>query len=223
MRQALALIGEWTPRLEAHRFFHRLAGKEPDLRRAMSFAPAGTFWVMTFQDILRLNTELARDPAVAQILLQHRDEDSGHEQWFLEDLRTVFGDEITSIRWLFSDENRKVRDMSFALTAEVFRIEDDRLRMVFVEVLESAAGIFFGHISRFLQRSGHASRLKYLAGVHLDAEAGHEMHGDEHRRQLEEMVLAPELRVEAARMIERMFASFLRLADALAERMDAPA
>jgi hypothetical protein len=223
MRQTLALIEEFAARLEAHRFFQQIAGKQPDFRRAMSFAPAGTFWVMTFQDIIRLNAELARDPEVRQVLAQHRSEDSGHEQWFLEDLKIAFGDEPMSIRWLFSDENRSVRDMSFALMAEVFRIDEDRLRLVLVEVLESAAGIFFGNISRFLQRSGHASKLKYLAGVHLDAEEGHEMHAGEHRQRLEEMILPPALRAEAARLIERMFASFLRLAESLAERMDAAA
>lgn len=219
MREVLTAIAKWSTLLEGHRFFQKLADTEPDLRRALAFAPAGTFWVMTFQDIIRLNAEMARDGEVRQILSQHLTEDTGHEQWFLEDLQTVFGDEPTSIRWLFSNENRAVRDVSFALVAEVFRVEDDLLRLVIVEVLESAAGVFFGNISRFLQRSGHAAKLKYLAGVHIDAEAGHEMHAEDHLQKLEKMTFpTSKTRVEAYRLIDRMFKTFLRLADALVER-----
>jgi len=218
MYETLAAIEAWSRRLEGHRFFQSLQRNEPDLRRAVAFAPAGTFWVMTFQDILRLNVELARDPEVRRMLSQHLAEDSGHQEWFLEDLRTAFGDEPTSVRWLFSEGNRKVRDLSFGLASEVFRIGDDRLRLVMVEVLEAAAGTFFGNISRFLSQSGHAAKLKYLAGVHIDAEAGHEMHGDAQRADLEAMELPPELCAEAMEMVARMFEAFFRLADALSEQ-----
>jgi hypothetical protein len=223
MRETLSLIEERAQRFEAHRFFQRLAGTEPNLHRAAAFAPAGTFWVMTFQDILRLNADLARDVEVRQILAQHCAEDSGHEQWFLEDLQTLFGEEPTSIRWLFSNENRKVREVSFALMAEVFRVQDDRLRLVLVEVLEAVGRRFFGNISRFLQRSGHASRLKYLSRFHLDTEESHEMHGEAQRGHLEKMTFPPELRAPAEQLVDRMFASFQRLYDTLAERMEAAA
>jgi hypothetical protein len=218
MRATLAYVDAWSRRLEGHRFFQSLQRTEPDLRRAVAFAPAGTFWVMTFQDILRLNVELARDATVRRMLAQHLAEDSGHQEWFLEDLRTAFGYEPSSVRWLFSEGNRKVRELSFGLASEVFRIGDDRLRLVMVEVLEAAAGIFFGNISRFLRRSGHASKLKYLAGVHIDAEEGHEMHGDAQRAELEAMALPPELSAVAMLMVTRMFEAFVRLADAFAEQ-----
>jgi hypothetical protein len=220
MHETLATIEVWSRRLEGHRFFQSLQRQEPDLRRAVAFAPTGTFWVMTFQDILRLNVALARDATIRRTLAQHQVEDSGHQEWFLEDLRTAFGDEPTRIRWLFSDANRKVRDLSLELASEVFRIADDRLRLVMVEVLEAAAGTFFGNISRFLSRSGHASKLKYLAGVHIDAEEGHELHGDEQRADLEAMELPPELCAEAERMVARMFEAFFRLADAFSEQAE---
>ena len=86
-----------------------------------------------------------------------------------------------------------------------------------VEVLEAAAGTFFANISRFLSRSGHAPKLKYLAGVHIDAEAGHELHGEAERAAFEAMELPPELCAEAAQMVARMFEAFSSLADALWE------
>ena len=121
MQETLAAIEACSRRLEGHRFFQSLQRHEPDLRRAVAFAPAGTFWVMTFQDILRMNVDLARDPTVRRIIAQHLAEDSGHQEWFLEDLRTAFGCEPTSIRWLFSEQTRKVRELSFSLASEVFR------------------------------------------------------------------------------------------------------
>lgn len=220
MRQIAARIEDWTKRLEEHPFFRSLQ-PEPDLRHAMDFARSGVFWVFAFQDIIRLNSELARDPAIRQILQQHQTEDAGHEEWFLQDLEMIFGEAPTNIRWLFSDATFRIRAGSFALAGEVFRVTDDALRVILVEVLESAAGFFFGRVSQFLAESGHAAKLKYFAGVHLDAEAAHEIHDQVDGPALQSMVIPPHLRDDAEELVDRMYAAFWQLADAMFEHRHA--
>jgi hypothetical protein len=221
MQQALAYIERWTTRMESHPFFAALK-PEPDLKRAMAFAQPAAFWVFTFQDILRLNAELACDPAIQALLRQHQSEDAGHEEWFLEDLERIFGSAPTHVRWLFSSENYGIRASSFALAGEVFRVSDDRLRLVLVEALERAAGFFFGRAARYLAESGHTTKLKYFGGMHITAEAGHEIH-DQEARDLLSIVLPPELQGDAEALVDRMFKAFTQLADQMLVHQQAAA
>src|SRR6185437_11009383 len=121
---------------------------------------------------IRVNARLAATPEAKAALEQHAREDSGHEQWFLDDLREAFGEEPRDVRWLFAPKHAAVREVAFRLMSEVFTAGDDRLRLVLVEVLEAGAGAYFDAISAYLRRSGHAGRLKYFGGLHLAAEAG---------------------------------------------------
>jgi hypothetical protein len=220
MRQTLAEIADAAERLRSHPFFSRLR-PDADLRKMLAFAPSGTFWVMSFQDIIFMNAELTRDPVVRSLVERHRQEDTGHEQWFLADIASVFGAAPTRIDWLFSERNRRVRTVAYALAGEVFHIQDDVLRLVLLEVLESAAGVYFAAISAALTAAGHAGSLKYFAGEHLSAEADHQMHG-ESNDQIETMSLSAAQRTAAKLLIDRMFGRFAQLGDALLECFDEP-
>jgi hypothetical protein len=219
MKQMLAYIAERAQLLQANVFFSRLR-PDPDLRKVLAFAPYGTFWVMTFQDIIALNAGLAKEPKIKALVAQHLAEDTGHEQWFLEDLERVFGREPVSIRWLFAAPNRRVRAVSFALAAEVFGVAHDVLRLVLIEVLEAAAGVYFERISAVVRASDNEDRLKYFAGVHLAAEASHELHQTSGSSEVESWVIPAELRPVAEQLATRMFAAFSELGDALCEAMD---
>lgn len=201
--------------LEQHGFFATFAQPEPDLERAMAFAPMGMFWVLAFQDIIRINVERAHEPFVRALLQQHQAEDSGHEDWFFEDVEGVYGKQEFGARWLFSPANREVREVSYALASEVYMVTDDRLRLVLVEALEAAANVYFAHFSRFLVASGHAGRLKYFAGVHLQEESAHQMHENDVAVRIAGIVLSEEGRITARAMVDRMFDAFGRLADSL--------
>jgi hypothetical protein len=218
MRQTLAEIAQAAERLRSHPFFSRLR-PDADLRKMLAFAPSGTFWVMSFQDIIFMNAELTTDPVIRSLVERHRQEDTGHEHWFLADIASVFGAAPTRIDWLFSEQNRQVRTVAYALASEVFHIQDDVLRLVLLEVLEAAAGVYFAAISSALTAAGHAGSLKYFAGEHLTAEADHEMHG-ESNNQIETMSLSVVQRGQAKLLIDRMFARFFQLGDALLECFD---
>src|SRR3954469_18103724 len=108
---------------------------------ALSFAPDLTFWVMAFQDVLRLNAALTRDPQMRKIVRHHRAEDAGHERWFLDDLAAMQMS-APDVRWLFGDRHSPTRDAAYALVSEVYRTTDDRLRLVLVKTLESPWHVF---------------------------------------------------------------------------------
>ena len=217
MQETHAYIEHRSDQLRGHPFFTALR-PEPDLKRAMAFAPSAMFWVLSFQDMIRMNAELTQDPSLRQFVEQHLAEDTGHEKWFLEDLEHVFGSAPTKIDWLFSSENYRIRKISFALASEVFRASDDRLRPIVIDALEAGADVCLKRIAQNLVESGHAGTLKYFAGMHLNAEASHAMHSEQHKPQ--KLELPTHLREEAEALIDRMFEQFIALVDLMHERLE---
>ena len=181
---------------------------------ALSFAPDLTFWVMAFQDILRLNASLTRDPQMRKIVRHHRAEDAGHERWFLDDLAAM---QIPApdVRWLFGDRHAPTRDAAYALVSEVYRATDDRLRLVLVKTLESAGHVFFGQVAAFVDRVGLTKMLKYFSFSHLEVEKNHQVFEDEISRIVSGIRLEPKVRTEAKRLVDRCYAAFSTMFDAM--------
>ena len=194
--------------LSAIPFFNALKPRA-DLAKTFAFAEVLAPWALTFQDLLRINTSHTKDPEIRKILEQHAREDGGHDEWLLEDLDTLFGSSVRDVRWLYGRQFAGAREEALAIASEIFRIDDDRLRLVFVEALEAAAGEFFQRVERLARESGHDGRLKYFGNLHADAEEGHEMFEDEDRN---EGILPESLREAALALVDRVFASFSRMA-----------
>jgi hypothetical protein len=180
----------------------------------LSFAPDLTFWVMAFQDVLRLNATLTRDPTIRKIVRHHRAEDAGHERWFLDDLAAM---QIPApdVRWLFGERHTPTRDAAYALMSEVYRATDDRLRLVLVTTLESAGHVFFGRVAQVVERAGWGKLLKYFSFSHLEVEKNHQVFEDEIARTVAAMRLEPKLRAEAKQLVDRCYAAFTTMFDAL--------
>jgi len=180
----------------------------------LSFAPDLTFWVMAFQDILRLNATLTRDPTIRKIVRHHRAEDAGHERWFLDDLAAM---EIPApdLRWLFGERHTPTRDAAYALMSEVYRATDDRLRLVLVTTLESAGHVFFGRVAQVVENAGWSKLLKYFSFSHLEVEKNHQVFEEEIARTVAAMRLEPKLRAEAKQLVDRCYAAFSTMFDAL--------
>jgi hypothetical protein len=183
---------------------------------ALSFAPDLTFWVMAFQDILRLNAALTRDPEMRKIVRHHRAEDAGHERWFLDDLAAM---QIPApdVRWLFGDRHSPTRDAAYALVSEVYRATDDRLRLVLVKTLESAGHVFFGSVAAFVERVGLTKVLKYFSFSHLEVEKNHQVFEDEIAGIVSRIRLEPKVRTEAKRLVDRCYVAFGTMFDAMCE------
>ena len=177
---------------------------------------------MAFQDVLRLNATLTRDPQIREIVRHHRAEDAGHERWFLDDLAAM---QIPApdVRWLFGERHSPTRDAAYALMSEVYRASDDRLRLVLVKTLESAGHVFFGRVAAAVERAGWTKSLKYFSFSHLEVEKNHQVFEDEISRDgVGDAARARRLRSEAKRLVDRCYAAFGTMFDAICARRGPP-
>ncbi len=197
---------------------HHIRKRLP-LQQTIGFAPYGAFWVMTFQDILRLNEILTKDPMLREFAHQHRQEDSGHEQWFLEDLEVMFDTEKLTIGWLYGPECSVIRDGSYALMAELLKAESDQLRTVLLLALESTSQIFSKEITSYIYDMGYGEKLKYFSKTHFDAESEHAMYEEEGQRQLHAIKLTPQEREKAVALVDHIYAIFYTMTDALLKQV----
>ncbi|MDF2698237.1 MAG: hypothetical protein K0S65_6620 [Labilithrix sp.] len=203
-------ITAWQNVFAQHPFFARLE-QQPTEGPAFVFAPALMFWIMGFQDVLRLNEDFTSDPLVKRFAAQHREEDSEHWSWFLDDLTTL-GVTDRDVTFLFGAGHRATRDATYRILSEVYQIKDDRLRIPLILSLESTAHVFFTRVADYAQRLGLRDRLRFFGNQHLDAEESHEFYGDENQR-VDDMPLPENLRVEASAMVERIHRAFLTMFD----------
>jgi len=215
MKLVEAHIAKKQAEFSKHAFFaEKRAGK--GLWGLLSFAPDLTFWVMAFQDILRLNAILTGDPQLRKIVRHHRAEDAGHDRWFLDDLATM---QIPApdVRWLFGERHSPTRDAAYALVSEVYRITDDRLRLVLVQTLESAGHVFFGRVAAIVERVGLSRMLKYFSFSHLEVEKNHQVFEEEITRIVSSIRLPPKVRTEAKALVDRCYVAFGTMFDAICE------
>jgi hypothetical protein len=200
-----------------HPFFPLLE-KMKTLDEIGYFVPDLTFWVMAFQDILRLNEERVVDPYLKKIAHHHKFEDAGHEQWFLYDKNHICGKHSSTsedVNWLFGRETHLTRDPTYALVSEVYRSENDWLRIALLVTIESSGHVFFDKIVNKMQELGENDNLKYFARSHLDVELAHDLFEEEMERQLYAEPLPPDIRAGALKLVDRCYDAFGRMFDGL--------
>ncbi len=173
-----------------------------------------TFFVMAFQDILRLNEARVKDPVLHDIARQHLLEDRGHDDWFLHDLVEIEG-HLPDVRDLFSPTFATTRDAAYALLSEVIRTEDDRARVALLLVLESTGHVFFERVVAWLDRIGVARDLRYFARGHLDVDLGHELFEQRMNATLDAIELTDEERRTVIAAVDRCFDPITAMLDAL--------
>ncbi len=201
-----------------HPFLQRLeAGASLAAVRAMT--EGMTFFVLVFQDVLRLARQTITDPRLTEIAGTHEREDHGHEQWFLSDAARLGA--ARDLRWVFSPEHVAARDASYALVAEVLRASHDCARMAVVLVLETLGAVFFGRVIALLERLGQAEGLRYFARLHQQVEQAHDVFEHATQQQLLSIELPGALLEETLRATERSFAAMRALGDDLNARMAA--
>ncbi len=187
---------------------------DPSLERALWFAPLTAFWAMGFQDVIRMNSERVEHPDLQRIIRQHRIEDAGHDAWYLDDLGAI-GKRDVDIAWLYGDDCRPTREATYAIAAEVFRVENDVQRVVLLLALEGAGHMLFGGVDEVLREYGHAHRLRYFATSHLDVEKGHDLFEDEVQEHMNRLEISDAMRATSKALVDRVFAAFTLLADGL--------
>jgi hypothetical protein len=175
-----------------------------------------SFFVMSFQDMLRLNEARFQNPELQAIARHHREEDTNHEQWFLSDLLAIHG-ELPDVRALFAKESIATREAAYTLVSEIYRAEDDYARLAILFVLESTGHVFFRNVVDYLERYGCRLKLRYFAREHLGVELDHELFEDDVHTALDRIRLLPEQEKAILKLVDRGFEAIATMLDALVE------
>jgi hypothetical protein len=217
MRALKGVIATHQSELRNHAFFeliHTTSSPAP----LASMAKALAWWPMVFQDVLRLNVQSIQGSGLERLAEFHRDEDSGHERWYLEDL-SVLGVEQPALDELFGDEFRPIRDACYALTAEVFRHQSGAERVALLLALEPTGHVFFEEISTAVDRVCPQLPLRYFARTHLGVEKDHDLFAESTNAHLERIVLTDSERASCEAMVSRVYRIFGDVFSYLENRM----
>ncbi|MDJ0571594.1 MAG: hypothetical protein QNJ53_21465 [Pleurocapsa sp. MO_192.B19] len=187
-----------------------VSSKIDDLR---AIAPHTHFFVLAFQDMLRLTHRLICDAVLKEVALSFVQEDAGHEQWYLFDVEQLGC--VRDVRWLFSPTHQPVRDFVYQLMSELLRASDDRVRIIFPLILEATGTVFFKHLVGLVQRSGYDQTLRYFATSHQEIEVNHTIYNDAEQAALNNIEFDENTYQQAIGLVHRCFDSFERFADHL--------
>jgi hypothetical protein len=222
MKAVLEHIAARESRFSEHPFFDDLRQDRP-VEQVMAFAPRLTFWVMAFQDVLRLNAGFIRDAHLKALAQRHQAESVGHERWFERDIAALTGGPL-GLGAVYGKAHASTRHAAYTIIGEVHRPVDDRVRIALLWVLESTSHVFFGRTGIVTAAQGADERLRYFSDHHQKAEAQHALFEAELRAELEGMHLEPEVRAEALAMVDRIYAAFGAMLEGLRPHLDpAPA
>ena len=216
MQEVKKIIATHQRALRSHPLFALLEGADT-IDPLASLARGCAFWPMVFQDVLRLNLERASGTELERHARQHRAEDAGHEQWFLEDLRTFDVGE-PRLEELFSEEYRPLRDASYALVSEVLGPLDGRLRVVFLLTVEAAGHVFFEEMARAVERLCPELPLRYFSHSHLGVEKEHDLFAESTDVELDEIVFGKRELAMADELVGKVCRTFAGIFDHYAAR-----
>jgi hypothetical protein len=200
--------------LEEHPFFQYLATNPPH-DWLIKMIPGMSFWVMIFQDVLRLVEDQVSDPSMLAIAKHIKAGDDGHDRWFVRDMQRL-GLPQPDLEMLFGPAHEAARKASYAILSEVFRVGDDRLRIVILLALESASYVFFDTMTNYLENTSFPHKLHYFGRTHLDAELKHGIVEAEADILVETAIRASiGLHGQAIELIARVFDAFDQMFEAL--------
>ncbi len=144
----------------------------------LAFAPAMSFFVLGFQDILALLHKPQPKNDLERMLNIHCAEDSQHWKWFLNDLQQLKFLEQPTYEYLYklwSEENKAPRMHTYYFAYLAQKLTDARFALVFVECLEAAFAVFINNLKPQLEANGAFAELHYFGHRHEEGEASHEM------------------------------------------------
>lgn len=215
MQKVLDYISERQAALSGHHLFGLMAAERP-VEDLMPIIPAVAFWVMSFQDALRLNASRISDRDLLRVARHHLSEDAGHDVWYLSDLRQAVG-AVPDLATVFADPHRVCREVSFGLLAETFLAVDDAERIALLLIFESTGQVFFPRVVDCFRRGGIEPVLRYFAQTHLDVEKGHEIAEEKMHRMLGGLTLTEPTTRRCLAAVDRCYDAFGVLFDTLAD------
>lgn len=178
-----------------------------------TIVPHFHFFVLAFQDMLRLTHGLICDPLLKEVAQSLAQEDAGHEQWYLFDVKQLGC--VRDVRWLFGTDHQPVRDVVYQLINELLSAKDDRVRIIFPLVLEATGAVFFKHIVALVQSLGYDQSLRYFASSHQEIEENHVIYSEGGQGAFDDIEFDANAYQEVIGLVNRCFDSFEHFADHL--------
>lgn len=221
MKRLMNVRDEEQRRFAQHPVFERMA-REPIETLLPVLAYCTGFWAMGFQDVIRIVDESVSTPDLAAYARSHREEDTGHQLWLIDDLKQYGYDKHSRVFEFFEEQNFPARLHTYEVVSEILRLEDDRLRVASLITVESAGHVFFGWMSRFMAERGVKKDLKYFGGHHIAVEKAHTVFEGASEAKLHDIVLEDDVAEVGVRMVRRIHALFARLADEVVRFLDDP-
>lgn len=193
--------------LRRHPFFEMAQACQPTAFLANT-ARAIAWWPFVFQDVLRLTAAHTRGSCFESFVEYHRDEDSGHHRWFLEDLRAL-GAEIPTLEQSFGEEFSVLRDACYALLSEVHRCESGAQHVAFLLTLQATGHVFFEELSAAMARVAPELSLRYFVRRHASVEKNYSLLGESIDGDLERIVLGGAERARCEETVQRVEQIFI--------------
>lgn len=187
-----------------------------DAPHPLSFAPAMSFFVFGFRDLLLLLKYEAPKNQLENAVNLHCNEDLQHWQLYLKDLETLNVDQsnwgkksTNALRQIWSEENWKVRLATYRLMSMGLQEKNAAVRLVMIECLELAFAVFIEAVRA--SNSSDNSKLVYFGDLHFFEESAHENGSwidGEHKIDLNSMNLSDEDSNKSVMIIVESFAWF---------------
>lgn len=193
--------------------------EQPGARSDVEIMARGlSFFVMSFQDMLRLSAAHMTDPTLKEMALGQRKDDAGHDRWFLSDLHKL---RLSSdLRWVFSKGHQQTRDSSYEIIAQILGAPSDAARLAVGLALEATGAVYFSRVYKFFERFGLGKGLKFFSQHHWDVEQSHDLFENEQQQLLlQKLVLSDAQRAEVTATVEGTFRAVARMCEDLARRM----
>jgi hypothetical protein len=186
-----------------HPLLVRLEG-EGDIDQARLIAQSIGFFVLGFQDVIRLVSSTVTKPELAEFARANEAGDKGHDRWFLQDMLHL-GVQV-DVDWLFSEAHRVTRDVTYSQMASILHSRHDEARFALALALEATGAEFFERMVSFLERMGQSAGMKFFGRYHQQVEEAHEIFQSGAQERLDLIPIPPEALPEVWAVIERTFA-----------------
>lgn len=201
-----------------HQFFQHLTD-ETTLEQFASVASRLSFWVMSFQDLLRLNEERITNDDIRKIVHKHRLEKIGHEQWFVSDVKDMEC-KILTLQSIYSRNYTTTRDATYALMSEVFQARNDYERIVLLLTLESTGNIFLRFTVDFVDTVSYSHSLRYFSDYNLEFEKNYTFLAEKLTDYFAQVQLNQDEEEHILKMIDRVYHAFNLMFDGLISALE---
>ena len=198
-------------KLAKHPLFNQI-NRESSLESIKLLAQYLSFWVMSFQDVIRINEMQITDSKIRKVAYHHLVEDMGHDQWFLSDLQQLKLEE-PNLKLLYSRDYIFTRDATYAIMSEVFRASSDIERVALIMSLESTGHIFFEYTASLVKRVSYSSNLKYFSIHHLEVENNHKIFEQKVQDFLNSIHLSEDENKKICDIVDRVYQAFTIMFD----------